>query len=83
MSWESSVNDATNYAAVRWYALVLEQHAIAILGSDRARFSDVRSILAQALDSLQEVEGGITMAAQNCPPGWVLCGRLCAPDCEI
>jgi hypothetical protein len=82
MSWESSGNDATNYAAVRWYALVLEQHAIAILGSDRTRFNDVRSILAQALDSLQGMENGITVAAvQSCPPGWVLCGGLCAPDC--
>jgi hypothetical protein len=82
MTWESSVNDATNYAAVRWYALVLEQHAIAILGSDRNRFSEVRSILAPALESLQRLEGGIHMAAQNCPPGWVLCGGLCAPDCD-
>jgi len=82
MSWETSGNDATNYAAVRWYALVLEQHAIAILGSDRSRFNDVRAVLAQALDSLQGLENGINIAAvQSCPPGWVLCGGLCAPDC--
>jgi Cys-rich repeat protein len=73
--WQPKGEDAFKLAALRWWALVIEQVAIEAYATDRKRFKDLSRILSTCRDQLKGLPG----ATQD--PAFVMCRTdLDCPD---
>lgn len=82
--WRSGPNDAIRLAAIRWYAMNIEQLAIEIYATDRNKFDGMVALLQKQSKELFRFglgPGGFDI--DDCADGYVLCkDGLCAPMCD-
>ena len=76
-------NDAMNFAALHWYALMIERVSIQLYVTDRAKFGAIKQKLTDALKSLNSVATGLIAPCGDCQDGWECCksDNMCAPTC--
>ena len=75
--WEPSLEDAINLAALRLYAITIEELALLIYRSDpekeRPKFKPLQQVLAQSIRDLRNLskgekgKGGIKLSLPGCP----------------
>lgn len=75
---------AMTLAAIRWYAMSIEKHAMDIYITDRAQYPAVQAALDAALDRLAQMRAEMkaTALAGECPPGFENCNGICLPNCH-
>ncbi|HQX80466.1 MAG TPA: hypothetical protein PKW63_01855 [Vicinamibacterales bacterium] len=74
--------DAARMAALRWLVMKIEQLGIEILVTSPGKFTVVENALRAQVQLLQQI-GRPTLAAGDCPDGYILCrDGLCAPMCD-
>lgn len=82
-AWEPSPLDAINLAAIRYYAIEIEQLSISVYASDRNKtlFPKLEQLLAKTVKDIQTL--GKTTSARSgddCADGYILCDDgLCHP----
>ena len=82
--WEPSSNDATAFAAFRWFANAIENEALELYATDRRHFKAIEEVLRQAVRNLANVRQNAMVSEEEngCPDGWVLCDGICKPTCD-
>ena len=83
--WEPSPNDATAFAAFRWFANTIENDSLELYTTDRRHFPEIERVLRETLKALAHVrEAGLRSGEEEdgCPDGWVLCDGICKPSCD-
>ena len=82
--WEPSSNDATAFAAFRWFANTIENDSLELYATDRRHFPEIERVLRDTLKELKRVrESGLRAGDEGgCPDGWVLCDGICKPSCD-
>ena len=82
--WEPSSNDATAFAAFRWFANMLENEALELYNTDRRHFEQIERVLRYALRQMSDLKKKAIVSEEEdgCPDGWVLCDGVCKPSCD-
>jgi hypothetical protein len=84
--WEPSSNDATAFAAFRWFANTIENDALELYATDRRHFPEIERVLRETLKELKRVRESSALRSGEeeggCPDGWVLCDGICKPSCD-
>ena len=82
--WQAAPDDAIRLAALRWFALTLEQRSIELYATNTKTFRKMEHVLRNALHDLDEI--GIKFALgedDECPEGYIPCGNgVCKPSCD-
>ena len=79
--WQAAPNDAIRLAALRWFALTIEQTCIEIYATDTNSYHVMEEELRHVVRKLQKHRAKLTLGNDTCPDGYVLCGETCAPMC--
>ena len=79
--WQAAPNDAIRLAALRWFALTIEQTCIEMYATDPASYHVLEKELRHAIEKLRKHRHKLTLGDDGCPDGYVLCGETCAPMC--
>ena len=79
--WEPHADDAIKLAALRWFACTIEAQAIQIYATDSGKYEAAVAVMRASVDELRDLTDDIEDSGE-CPPGYVLCGRECAPMCD-
>jgi hypothetical protein len=82
--WQAVPNDAIRLAALRWFALTLEQRAIELYATDQATYHRMEHVLRKALRELDHLGKEFALsAADECPEGYIPCeDGVCKPSCD-
>ena len=82
--WEPSPQDATSFAAFRWFANALENEAMELYATDRRHFARIEEVLRAAMKEMSYIREKAIVSEEEdgCPDGWVLCDGICRPSCD-
>ena len=81
--WEPSPNDATSFAAFRWFANTIENDSLELYTTDPRHFPEIERVLRDTLKALKGVRLTALSGEENgCPDGWVLCDGICRSSCD-
>jgi hypothetical protein len=73
---------ATDFSAIHWLALEIEQAAISAYVTTPGNFSAIEKTLRDSVKSLRAKNAALdTEDGGDCPAGWEDCGGTCAPMC--
>ena len=78
--WEPQPDDAIKLAALRWFACTIEAEAIQLYATNSGKYDVMVEALRACVQSLRDASGA-EEGDEDCPPGYVRCGRECAPMC--
>jgi hypothetical protein len=78
--WEPQPDDAIKLAALRWFACTIESDAIQIYATNPGKYEVIIGIMRACVQELRQQRD--IADAEDCPPGYVLCGKECAPMCD-
>ena len=79
--WQAAPNDAIRLAALRWFALEIEQTCIEMYATNAASYHTLEKELRRTVHKLHQHQHKLSLGAETCPDGYVLCGETCAPMC--
>jgi hypothetical protein len=75
-------NDAINFAALHWYALMIERICIQLYVTDRSNFDLLKHTLTDTLKALNVANKTTATPCGDCQDGWECCADgMCAPTC--
>ena len=78
-----SPNDATSFAALRWFANTIENESMELYATDRETYERIEHVLRSTLRSLAALRIKLARPPDDgCPDGWVLCNGVCKPSCD-
>jgi hypothetical protein len=86
--WMPQLEDATNFATIHWYAIVLEKLLIEMYCTNRKKWPALQKMLDQDMQDLYDYfkrpEFGPGLSDDDeCPPGQQMCDDgLCAARCN-
>ena len=82
--WEPSPNDATAFAAFRWFANAIENDSLELYATNPRHFPEIERLLRDTLKALKRLgQTALIPDGENgCPDGWVLCDGICKPSCD-
>lgn len=83
--WKPSPNDATSFAAFRWFANAIENDSMELYATDRDTYEHIQQVLRRTLKQLASLRTKFAIPQEDdgCPDGWLLCNGVCAPSCDI
>ena len=82
--WQAAPNDAIRLAALRWFALTLEQRAIELYATNASTYKEMEHVLRKALHHLDHLREEFALGADDeCPEGYIPCENgVCKPSCD-
>ena len=82
--WQAAPDDAIRLAALRWFALTLEQRAIELYATNALSYHEMEHVLRKALHHMDELGEKFALAEEDeCPEGYIPCGNgVCKPSCD-
>ena len=78
--WQAAPDDAIRLAALRWFALEIEQMCIEVYATNPGSYHTLEEMLRHTVEKLHQHK--LSVGAETCPDGYVLCGETCAPMCS-
>jgi hypothetical protein len=75
-------HNAVELATFRWHANNLENAAINLYVTDRAKFLKICAVFAEAAKKMKGLKGSCT-DNDDCPDGWHCSGGECQPDAAV
>lgn len=82
--WEPSPNDATSFAAFRWFANAIENDSLELYATNRSTYPEIERVLRNVMKELADLRGKFALPpTEECPDGWILCRNVCAPSCDL
>lgn len=82
--WQAAPDDAIRLAALRWFALTLEQRSIELYATNTETFREMEDVLRKALHHLDDIAIKFALGEDDeCPEGYIPCGNgVCKPSCD-
>ena len=78
-----SPNDATSFAAFRWFANSIENESMELYATHRDTYEHIEQILRSTLRRLAALRTTLALPPNDeCPDGWILCNGVCKPSCD-
>lgn len=78
-NWPADLLNAVEFATFRWHANNLENEALSLYVTKRAKFAKICKVFQKASQDLRALRGSCT-SNEDCPDGWHCSGGECQPD---